>query len=594
MASPSTGAKSFLMMALEQRIANAQVGGPLTTDAPNWGLQQFPIDPGAIFARVDDQVVPAELTGFSGSPQSMPGRISYPVDLSMGMRTGPLVPIVATLLGKPTQTQDGAAAAYNYAYSISDATADAVSMWGIFHKGGSTYPIAFARARFGDLAFETDGQGLVSVKAKGMACLDTEHGIGVADAGNTGGYAFAPVLMGDRSDANRLTDSLTVEVTDAPAAGVMLVSTKLGGGSASTVKSSIPYSTVTGKPTAWAELAGDSGFLGFDECENRSQLLVFFPGRLAGYVVDPATAPSGALVSPAAAGNVETGVHKYKYTFVNNTGETLPSAASADVTVADKAVNGQVLVSGIAVGEVGTTARKVYRTEAGGSTYKLLTTISNNTATTFLDNVADGSLGAAAPIANDASVDPAVGDKWVFPALCQIPGTAAQGGDTTVARTSLTGCRFGPAHVAIRKGDTTADTLVDFDSGSVKMTRTLTPAYTHGPGARNPYDVDVVGYITLEIEMDRRFDSREFERRIRTNDRYVVEVLYQGPVITGSGSAWREEVKFSIPQARVDKVASPLTGPGITKEKLTIVVEQKADGSPAVTAAIRSAVDWNF
>lgn len=594
MASPSTGAKSFLMMALEQQIAGSQVGGPLTTDGPNWGLQQFPIDPGAILARVDDQVVPAELTGFSGSPQSMPGRISYPIDLSMGMRTGPLVPIMATCLGKPTVSQDGAAAAYNYAFSISDATADAVSLWGLFHKGGSTYPIAFARARFGDLSFETDGNGLVTVKAKGMACLDTEHGIGDADAGNTGGFARMPVIMGDRSDANRLTDILYVKVADAPAAGVMQVQTKLGSGSYSTAKSPVDYSTATGLQTSWAELFDDVGPLGFNECENRSQILAFFPGKLAGFVTDPATAPTGALVSPAAAGNIENGVHKYKYTFVNATGETLPSAASADVTVADKAVNGQVLVSGIAVGEVGTVARKVYRTEAAGSTYKLLTTISNNTATTFLDNVADASLTTAAPVANDAAVDPAVGDLWVFPALCQIPGTAAQGGDTTVARTSLTGCRFGPAHVAIRKGDSSADTLVDFDSGSVKMTRTLTPAYTHGPGARNPYDVDVVGYITLEIEMDRRFDSREFERRIRTNDRYVVEVLYQGAVITGSASAWREEVKLSIPQARVDKVASPLTGPGITKEKLTIVVEQKADGSPAVTAAIRSATDWNF
>jgi hypothetical protein len=264
------------------------------------------------------------------------------------------------------------------------------------------------------------------------------------------------------------------------------------------------------------------------------------------------------------------------------------------VTVVDKAVNGQVLVSGIAVGEEGVISRKVYRTEAGGSTYKLLATIANNTATTFVDNVADGSLGVEPPAANDASVDPIAGDIWEFPALCQIPGTVAQGGDTTVARTSLTGCRFGPAHVSIKKGASSADTLIDFDAGSVKLMRTIAPAYTHGPGARNPYDMDVVGYVGIEIEFDRRFDSREFERLIRTNDRYVIEVLYQGPVISGSGSAWREQVKFEIPQARIDKTASPLTGPGITKEKVSIVAEQKADGSPILTASIRSATSWGY
>jgi hypothetical protein len=281
-------------------------------------------------------------------------------------------------------------------------------------------------------------------------------------------------------------------------------------------------------------------------------------------------------------------------TFVNSQGETTPSAASADVTVADKATNGQILVSGIAIGEEGTTARKLYRTEAAGSTYKLLTTIANNTATTFVDNVADASLGATAPVANDAATDPLVGDIWTFPALCQIPGTAAQGGDTTVARTSLTGCRFGPAHVAIRKGSSSADTLVDFEAGTVKLTRQIVPAFTHGPGARNPYDMDVVGYVGIEIEFDRRFDSREFERLIRTNDRYVVEVLYQGPIISGSASAWREEFKIEIPQARIDKLSSPPPGPGIIKEKVTIVAEQKSDGSAILTARIRSATEWDF
>lgn len=473
MASPSTGARSFFMAGLEQQILNSQVGGPnAAAIGTNFGLVQFPIEPGAIFQRVDDQATSNELTGFAGTPQSYPGRISRPIDLSMGLRTSTLIPILGTFMGEPVKTQDGAATAFDYAYALTDATTAAVSMWGMFHKGGATYPIAFSRARFGDISFDSNGTGEVSLKAKGMACLDTEHGLGVAAAGNSGTYtANAPVLMGDRADATRITAALHIKCSSAPALGVIKFKVSIGAGAYPTVEVTVPYTQATGLVTGWVELADDAGFLGFDECENRSQLLLFLPGDVRNIAAD---------------------------------------------------------------------------------------------------------------------------DIWDFPALCQIPGTAAQGGDTTVARTSVGGCRFGPAHVTIKRGSSSADTLLDFDSGSIKLMRSIVPAYTHGPGARSPYDMDVVGYTGFEVEADRRFDSREFERLIRTNDRYVAEVLFQGPIISGSTSLWREEIKFTVPQVRIDKTASPLTGPGITKEKVSIVAEQKSDGSAVIGASIRSATSWAF
>jgi len=109
------------------------------------------------------------------------------------------------------------------------------------------------------------------------------------------------------------------------------------------------------------------------------------------------SAPSAALKSPAAAGNVDDGTHTYKVTFVNALGESAPSAASGIVTVADQTVNGQVTVT-ITTGPSGTTSRKIYRTVAGNTgNYKLVGTVANNTATTFNDNVADSGLGADAP-----------------------------------------------------------------------------------------------------------------------------------------------------------------------------------------------------
>src|SRR5207237_2535282 len=76
-----------------------------------------------------------------------------------------------------------------------------------------------------------------------------------------------------------------------------------------------------------------------------------------------------------------------------------PSPKSTpDVTV--DGTHKQVTVGNITTGPSGTTARKVWRTSAGGATYLLLTTINDNTTTTFTDNVADASLGAAVGLGN--------------------------------------------------------------------------------------------------------------------------------------------------------------------------------------------------
>lgn len=112
------------------------------------------------------------------------------------------------------------------------------------------------------------------------------------------------------------------------------------------------------------------------------------------------SAPTVDLASPAAAGNVDNGAHRYAVTFVTADGETSAGDISDAVTVADKTVNGQVAVTNIPIGGARVTQRKLYRTTAGGSTYLLVATINNNTATTYTDNVADASLGAAVPSAN--------------------------------------------------------------------------------------------------------------------------------------------------------------------------------------------------
>lgn len=124
--------------------------------------------------------------------------------------------------------------------------------------------------------------------------------------------------------------------------------------------------------------------------------------RLGSSAGEPApSAPTVALASPAAAGNVDDGVHQYRVTFVTADGETEGGTISDQVTVADKATNGQVELTAIPIGGAAVTSRKVYRTEAGGSTYKLLTTVADNTTTTYTDTTADSGLGASVTTTND-------------------------------------------------------------------------------------------------------------------------------------------------------------------------------------------------
>lgn len=110
-------------------------------------------------------------------------------------------------------------------------------------------------------------------------------------------------------------------------------------------------------------------------------------------------APTAALAG-LGAGNVNSGTHSYKITFVTAGGETDAGAVSNVVTTTGG--NGQVALSAIPLGSVLTTSRKIYRTAAGGSTYKLLATLADNTTTTYADNIADASLSTNAPSTNTA------------------------------------------------------------------------------------------------------------------------------------------------------------------------------------------------
>lgn len=101
------------------------------------------------------------------------------------------------------------------------------------------------------------------------------------------------------------------------------------------------------------------------------------------------TAPTA--VDDAVSGN-PTGTLEYGVTFVTAGGETALGAASSPVVVTSH----KVALSAIPLGGTGTTARKIYRSKNGGA-YQYVATLADNSTTTYLDNIADGSLGGNPP-----------------------------------------------------------------------------------------------------------------------------------------------------------------------------------------------------
>lgn len=111
--------------------------------------------------------------------------------------------------------------------------------------------------------------------------------------------------------------------------------------------------------------------------------------------VYPPTATS--TVNSQATG-VLTGGYQYKVTNVNSFAvESDVGPVSATFTAASATL--RVTLQTFTV-SFGINSRVIYRTVAGGTIFKRVATVANNTATTYDDNIADASLGTTAPTDN--------------------------------------------------------------------------------------------------------------------------------------------------------------------------------------------------
>lgn len=108
--------------------------------------------------------------------------------------------------------------------------------------------------------------------------------------------------------------------------------------------------------------------------------------------------PSAPTVATATTGTALTGQFRYKVSYINSQAvEGDVSTTTATLTVASQNITVTIPT---AVQSFGVNQRRIYRTETSGSVWKLLTTINDNTTTTYDDAIADANLGANAPTDN--------------------------------------------------------------------------------------------------------------------------------------------------------------------------------------------------
>jgi hypothetical protein len=96
-----------------------------------------------------------------------------------------------------------------------------------------------------------------------------------------------------------------------------------------------------------------------------------------------------------------TGTYYYALTYEISGVEIILGTISNSVTVTSNSVT-----LSLPVGNSEVSQRKIYRTTAGGSELKLVATIADNVTTSYVDNIADGSLGATIPSVNSSCPTP--------------------------------------------------------------------------------------------------------------------------------------------------------------------------------------------
>lgn len=161
-------------------------------------------------------------------------------------------------------------------------------------------------------------------------------------------------------------------------------------------------------------------YLDSDEGQQQDPVLRW---TFAGQLEIPSPTVAATATPNGTAGSLTGGNYSYVVTFVTAFGETSQGPISntalgvlnQSMQLTNIPLGPTGVVEGVAIPE--TIARRIYRTTAGGTAYNLVTTLNDNTTTSFLDGVADANLGVAVPIYSNALSS--VMEIWPLPVSLQ-------------------------------------------------------------------------------------------------------------------------------------------------------------------------------
>lgn len=185
----------------------------------------------------------------------------------------------------------------------------------------------------------------------------------------------------------------------------------------------------------------------------------------------------------------------------------------------------------------------------------------------------------------------ALNDEYVVPLVALIPGATVAANFTQQAPRFMITPRFGPAHAYAKRGGS----VVEAQTFDLTLTAPKQAIYSLGPDGRIPVDFADNGYFQGKAQLTRRYSSREYEAILQADQRATLEFLLQGERIQsapGVFSTYRESISFYFPQARVNSVKAPVTGPGLVTETVELDPEQPDDASlPFVTVTLYTRQD---
>lgn len=215
------------------------------------------------------------------------------------------------------------------------------------------------------------------------------------------------------------------------------------------------FSTVTGGTSVFTSgnLVGSAEYEDYRFYGDGTNIPYKMNGTLTRHGVYPPTTTF--TIASATTGSALSGVYSYKLTYVNtNLVESDVGPVSNTLTIAAGGSNILITSLPVAPSSWGIESRRIYRTEAGGADYKLAYIMSNNTATTWEDNIADISLGVTAP--TDQGVPPK------YQSICYHQGRlfCIDPEDHFVKWSEIGNPYVFKATSFIRPGDTTGDTPV--------------------------------------------------------------------------------------------------------------------------------------